>query len=179
MYSHKYGFNASYLIPRANSEHVGYSLNDLVNDYRAPAHLTYDGAAVQVGRNTNFQKSVQKYKIKTHVWAPRRPNENPVEGAIREIKMRWYRIQAKLKVPDLLWDYGITYFCETENLTVNNPRYSNGQTPLEIIMGETPNVSGYLDFGFYDWITYRNKAGLGQTEIGRWIGVLHRVGNLM
>ena len=78
MYIHKCGFNASYPIPRANSEHIGYSLNDFVSDYGATDHLTYDGAAVQVGRDTNFQKSVWKYKIKTHVSAPRRPNKNPV-----------------------------------------------------------------------------------------------------
>ena len=134
MYSHKCGFNASYPIPRANSEHVSYSLNNFVSDYRAPEHLTYDGAAVQVRRNTNFQKSVQKYEIKTHVLAPRRPNKNPVEGDIREIKKRWYRIQAKLKVPDRLWDYIIMYVCETGNITVNSSRYSNGRTPLEIIV---------------------------------------------
>ena len=32
MYSHKCGFNASYPIPSANSEHIGYSLNDLISD---------------------------------------------------------------------------------------------------------------------------------------------------
>ena len=60
MYSHKCGFNASYPIPRANVELIGYSLNDFVSDYGAPEHLTYDGAAVQVGKNTNFQNSVRK-----------------------------------------------------------------------------------------------------------------------
>ena len=44
MYSHKCGFNASYQITKANSEHVGYILNDLVSDYGAPEHFTYDGA---------------------------------------------------------------------------------------------------------------------------------------
>ena len=83
MYSHKCGFNASYTIPRSNSEHIGYSLNNFLSEYGAPEHLTYDGAAMQVRRNTNFQKSVRKYKIKTHVSALRRPKENPVEGDIR------------------------------------------------------------------------------------------------
>ena len=148
MYIHKCVFNASYPIPRANSEHIGYSLNYFVSDYGAPEHLTYDGAAVQVGRNTNFQKSVRKYKIKIHVSAPWRRNENPVEGAIREINNLWYWIQANLKVQDSLWGYGITYFCETGNLTVNSSIYSNGQTPLEIVTGETPDVSKYLNFVF-------------------------------
>ena len=71
MYSHKCGFNASYPIPRDNNEHVGYSLKDFVSDYVTPENLTYDGTVVQVGRNTNLQKSVRKYKIKTHVLASR------------------------------------------------------------------------------------------------------------
>ena len=33
-------------------------------------NLTYDGAAVQVGRHTNLQNSIRKYKIKTHVSVP-------------------------------------------------------------------------------------------------------------
>ena len=63
---------------------------------------------------------------------------------------------------DHLWDYGIMYVCETGNLTVNSPGYSNRQTPLDIITGETPEVSEYLDFGFYNRITYRTNSGLVQ-----------------
>ena len=88
-------------------------------------------------------------------------------------------MQAKKNIPDRLWDYGIDYVCETANLTVNSSRYSDGKTPLEIITGETPDLSEYLDFGFYDWVTYRNKDGLGVPEVGRWLGVSHRVGQLM
>lgn len=179
IYSHKCGFNAVYHMAAANNENVGYSLNDVVNDYGAFEHLTYDGAAVQVGRNTLFQKSLRKYYIKSHVSAPRRPNENPAEAAIREVKKRWYRMQAKKNIPDRLWDFGISYVCETGNLTVNSSRYSNGRPPLEIITGETQDVSEYLDFGFYDWVLFRTNAGLGLPEIGRWLGVSHRVGQLM
>ena len=52
------------------------------------------------------------------------------------------------------------------NLTVNSSRYSDGRTPLEIITGETPDQSEYLDFGFYEWVTYRNNSGLGVPEVG-------------
>ena len=78
-----------------------------------------------------------------------------------------------------MWDYGIDYFCKTENMAVNSSRYSNGQTPLEIITGKTPYVSEYLDFGFYDWVTYQNNARLGLPEIGKWLGVSQQVGQLM
>ena len=50
---------------------------------------------------------------------------------------------------------------------------------MEIITGETPYLSEYLDFGFYDWVTYRNNAGLGVPEVGRWLGLSHRFGQMM
>ena len=80
--------------------------------------------------------------------------------------MKWYRMQVKKNIPDRLWDYVINYVCETENLAVNSSRYSDGRTPFEIITGETPDLSEYLDFEFYDWVTYQNNAGLGVPEVG-------------
>lgn len=179
IYSNKNGFSVPYHMARANNENVGYSLQSFVNDYGAPEHLTYDGATVQVGRKTIFQNAIRKYEIKTHVSGPRRPNENPAEGAIREIKRRWYRLKEKKNIPDRLWDFGIEYICETANLTMNTSRYSKERVPLECITGETPDISEYIDFGFYDWVLFRTNAGLGTAEIGRWLGVSHRVGQVM
>jgi len=51
--------------------------------------------------------------------------------------------------------------------------------PLEVIAGETPDISKYLDSEFYDWVTFRGNAGLGEVELGRWLGIAHRVGCLM
>jgi hypothetical protein len=63
---------------------------------------------------------------------------------------------------------------------VSSSKYANGRTPLEIITGETPDISEYLDFSFYDWVRYRTNAGMGESSIGRWIvGVSHKVGMLM
>ena len=45
--------------------------------------------------------------------------------------------------------------------------------------GETPDISEYLDFGFYDKVLYSDNAGMGPRLPGRWLGVSHRTGNLM
>jgi hypothetical protein len=79
----------------------------------------------------------------------------------------------KKQVPRRLWDYGILWECETGNVTVNSSRYAEQRTPLEIITGETPNISEYLDFGIYDWITFKTNAGLAPPVLGRWLGVSH------
>ena len=179
VYSNKNGFTKLYHLSKADNEQVGYSLNAFVSDFGAPESLTYDGAAVQVGRKTIFQETIRKHDIKPHVSAPRRPNENPAEAAIRELKRRWYRLQSNLNIPDRLLDYGLEYVSETGNLMVNSSRYSAGRTPLEIVTGETPDLSEYMDFGFYDWIVFRTNAGMGELELGRWLGVSHRVGQMM
>ena len=48
-----------------------------------------------------------------------------------------------------------------------------------MVMGETPYISEYIYFGFYDWVTYRSNAGLGKLSIGRWMGVYHKVVQLV
>ena len=60
--------------------------------------------------------------------------------------------------------------------TTSSSRYANGRTPLEFITGETPDISEYLDFGFYDWVVYKSNAGVDSPELVRWLGVSHRTG---
>jgi hypothetical protein len=81
---------------------VGDTLTQFIGNFGAPAHLTFDGASVQTGPRTRFLEAIRRYEIKYHVSGPRRPNENPAEQSIHEIKKRWYRIMLKKKVPPRL-----------------------------------------------------------------------------
>ena len=55
----------------------------------------------------------------------------------------------------------------------------HARTSLEKVTGETPEISDYVDFSFYDWCWYKENAGMGETKIGRWLGVSHQTGSLM
>jgi hypothetical protein len=85
----------------------------------------------------------------------------------------------KKKVPKRLWDYGFRWVCEIQNRTSNTARGLNGRCPLAKVTGESVDITEYLDFGFYDWVWFKENAGLGETKVGRWLGVSHRVGPLM
>ena len=95
IYTHKIGFAVSYPLPVAKGDEVGQTLSNFIHDYGAPEHITFDGAQVQVGKNTLFQKTLRKHVIDYHVSSPRRPNENPAEGSIREIRRRWHRTMVR------------------------------------------------------------------------------------
>lgn len=177
-YSAKCGFAATFPMDSINGDSIGYSLKTFISEFGAMEHLTFDGAMAQTGSKTLFMNTIRENDIKYHVSQPYRPNENPAESAIREIKRRWYRIMMKKNVPKRLWDFGFVWVCDTGNMTVSSSRYAKGRTPLEIVTGETPEISEYIDFGFYDWVVYKENAGLGETKLGRWIGVSHKVGPL-
>ena len=55
----------------------------------------------------------------------------------------------------------------------------HGRTGLEKVTGETPEISEYTDFGFYDPCWYKENASMGETKMGRWLGVSHKTGSLM
>ena len=165
--------------PMASKSSAGEGLRQFIHEYGRPEHLTFDGSREQCGRKTEFMKNVRKYSVDYHITEPDRPNHNFAEGVIREIRKKWFRVMVKRRVPKRLWDYGLRWVCEIQNRTANSARDLHGRCPLEKITGESVDISEYLDFGFYDWVWYKENAGLGETKLGRWLGVSHRVGTLM
>ena len=64
------------------------------------------------------------------------------------------------------------------SLTANTSFALEVQTPIKKDTGKTPDTSENLDFGFFDWVWYKDNAGVGDNMCGRWLGVSHRVGSL-
>ena len=64
-------------------------------------------------------------------------------------------------------------------LTASTAGKLQGRTPLEFPTGETPDISEYLDFGWYDRVWYKEDAGLGDNKLGQFLGPSHKVGSLM
>ena len=85
----------------------------------------------------------------------------------------------RTQVPTRLWDYGMRWSADVMSLTHTSAGDINGCIPLAKLTGETPDISQYLDFGFYDRVWYKDNAGLGPQLPGRWLGVADTHGNLM
>jgi hypothetical protein len=99
-----------------------------------------------VGPKTEFMKEVNRMKIRRKCSeVGRRSNQNyTAEREIGELK-KWRRNRMlKRKVPPRLWDYGLFY--ET-NILNRIPRGREQRTGIEIVTGETPDISEWIDFG--------------------------------
>jgi hypothetical protein len=167
------------IYPMATKKDAGLALKAFILELGVPDDLTVDGSFEQNKPGTEFMKTCRKNDIKVTRTEPERHNQNPAEGVIREVRRRWFRTMIRKRVPRRLWDYGVRWTTQVMQRTSTQAGGLRGRCPLEDVTGETVDISEYLDFGFYDHISYKENAGLGATLIGRWLGVSHRVGGLM
>jgi hypothetical protein len=85
----------------------------------------------------------------------------------------------KKKVPSRLWDYGLVN--EGELLSMMS-RGKDGRSGHEEVTGNTPDISEWLDFEYYDlvwWWDRPNKPNVmdEMKRLARWLGVSHHVGS--
>ena len=64
-------------------------------------------------------------------------------------------------------------------IIASNSGNLNRRTLLELISRETPDMSEYLDFGFYERVLFREHTGLGLTKLGRFLRASGTVGSLL
>ena len=158
---------------------VAQALTEFADDVGIPDTLLSDGAPEMVGTKTEFMKEVNRLKIRLKRSKVGQSNQNyAAEREIVKLQKGWWNRMLKRKVPPRLWDYGLVY--ET-NILNRIPRGREQHTGIEIVTGETPDISEWLDFKFYNWVWYYNQKKIEIDGIGRclarWLGVAHRVGS--
>ena len=62
---------------------------------------------------------------------------------------------------------------------VNSRFDTHRKTPFEIVLDDTPDISEYMDFSFYSYVTSKENAGLGDSILTKFLGVSHKIGNSM
>ena len=87
----------------------------------------------------------------------------------------------KKRVPKRLWDFGLVYKSE---LLTRMSRGSDKHSGYEEVTGDTPDISEWLDFEFYDlvwWLDRPNKPDVTDTtrRLACWLGVSHRISSDM
>jgi len=94
------------------------------------------------------------------------------------VRRRWRLLYQRRSIPRRLWDYAVVHIARLMSLTV---RAGGDWTPMEEITGETPDISEYIDFDFYDWVWYIDNPNDKEEppKLGRWLGVAENYGASM
>ena len=163
--------------PMKSKSEAGCALQHFQEDVGTPRVLVVDGSQEQTGKKSEFFERTRKSNVVLRTTEPYTPRQNSSEGVIGRLKKKWRTRMLKSHVPTRLWDYGFVYESEIMNRTA---RGDNKLTAYERIAGETPDISEWMDYGFYDWVYFWDVPGDSENpKIGKWVGVSHRIGNAL
>jgi hypothetical protein len=167
-------------IPMTSRKDAGKSLIEFTDDVGIPERLVTDGATEFTGPHTEFVKEARRMRIMLHTTEQGRKNQNhAAEREIGFLSKRWKLRMTKKKVPKRLWDFGLVY--ESELLS-RMARGDDRRTGYEVVTGQTPDISEWLDFECYDlvwWLERTEKPNITDYtgRLARWLGVSHQVGS--
>ena len=88
----------------------------------------------------------------------------------------------KTNSPKRLWDDCIELQGYIQSNTFSDHFLCEGQTPETIVMGNTPDISPFVQSGWYDWIWFRDtdkQFPSDKQQIGRYLGPSLNVGSKM
>ena len=182
IYGNKFGFIKAYPMETHDKDHVGDSLTLMIQDVGVMQKLHTDNAPEMVGRRTPFFRRARKEGINLTSIEPLRPDENYGEILVKRAKIISAKLMIRKNVPLRLWCYSLEYSTELSSLMVPNQYRNKGRSGYEIVFGSTPDISEYVEFEFYDYCWYWDTPQSyphEKKQLGRWLGIAHRVGQSM
>ena len=169
-----------YVVPLRNNKTPAmlYALQKFVAEVGRPRILKSGRAPETLGDHTPFNSFCRKFHIQCKYWETGRHEGNRAESAIRELKRRWKFDMYRKQVPHRFWDKALVYHGEI--LTLLSER-QDGKTGWEHVLGQTPDISNWLEFTFYCPVWYihdhENTMLTSNSRLGRWLGVNNSVDN--
>ena len=121
-----------------------------------PSTLVMDGVREQV--MGEFSHNVRQADCHVMQTEPYSPWQNTAESTNRELKKGAGRKMIKSTSPKKLWDDCLQIEMEIRSCTANNVFELKGEVPRTVMKGETANITHLCEFGWYDWVYFRDNA---------------------
>ena len=145
-----------------------------------PAIIRSDNSKMQ-RYSTRLLTRLREWRVAAEFTEPHHPQQNPAElRAIRWIKRSIQTLRIRTGAPSSVWFWMAKYLVDVHNVTADETL--GWYTPWSKRRGETPDISAFLQFRFYERIYYLNPdAKFPETKehLGYWLGIADHVGNRM
>jgi hypothetical protein len=156
------------------------ALKDFIREYGAPYHLRSGNSTMQTGHL--FTSICHRYNISQSWIEPHHQQQNLTERRIQDIiKKVVNKILDHTGAPEELWflstEYGV-YLLNRTSLSA-----LNGKTAIEVMTGETPDISNLLMFEFFEPVYYYDPSVPFQASkqecLCHFVGIAKIVGDTM
>ena len=139
-------------------------LLDMFRNIGVPLSMRRDNSKMQASHVWN--SIMRDYNCKDEFTEPYHPQQNPAERRNGLIKEKMKRIFSETKCDPRSWFRLYSHVVDIMNRTAY--KSIDWRTPIEKSTGQTPDISGLLDFFFWDKVIYYDLPSEGE-KIGRWV----------
>ena len=156
-----------------------HTLEDEIRKYGAMDRLISDNAKAQI--SARVKEILRTYAIDDWQSEPYKGNQNFAERAWRDTKRKVNVLLNNSGAEDEAWFLALEFICFVQNHTAVDSL--GGRTPIEWLLGITPDISVLLQFQFWEpvyYAKYDEKFPSDSTELlGRFVGISENVGHAM
>ena len=142
--------------PMKDRKEMPDTLSQFFREEGVPSKLIVDGAREQIGQKVRRACSDANCSLRQLEYDT--PWANRAEMAIRELKRGVRRMMRSSLSPLRLWDYCSQLQARIRSSTAHNNVRLDGQVPQTLVDGTTFDISNLAEFGWYDWIKYRDTT---------------------
>ncbi len=150
---------------------------DFLRNEGIPSVLRRDNSKTQ--QSQKVTELHHQYGIKDEFSEPHNQQQNPVESqGIKWLKMHIDTVLNRSGAPDFLWLEAAKWLCGIHCYTADETL--NWQIPHTVHHGDTPDISAYLMFQFYEKVLYLDceSSFPSSKELpGYFVGVADNVGD--
>ena len=154
------------------------ALDDFGRQEGIPAIIRSDNSKMQ-RYGAAWVNRLREWLCAAEFTEPHHPQQNPAElRAVKWLKHNTKILRQRTRAPKNLWLQACKYMADIHNVTSDETL--DYKTPYSKRRGETPDISPYLQFKFYEKVYYLDpseKYPETKEKLGRWIGVAHNVGD--
>ncbi len=160
-----------------SESHAVGAYEDFLRSEGAPSTLRRDNSKVQTG--LKFLELNRKYLVADEYTEPHHPQQNPAEmRAVKWIKEHTQILLDRQGAPPSLWLQAAQYLADLHNVSADETL--RWETPTTMRHGDTPDISAFLHFRFYERILYLDPMETypqTKEKAGYWVGIASNVGD--
>jgi hypothetical protein len=178
VYSTSFGWARAHPMTRKGEAHETLSL--LFHRDGVPPTMVLDGSKEQT--KGDFKRKLCEADCHARQTEPYSLWQQAAEGCIRELKRGVSCKMIKTGSPRVLWDHCIELEALIRSSTCNNFYMTNGKVPETIMTGSTADISHICEFGWYDWVMFRDNVPTFpdvKLILGRYLGPATNVGSAL
>lgn len=160
-----HGFSKFY--PMVTKNETVQALDDFIASHGIMERLITDGDGT-METSKAWKNAISMYKINQRWTEPYSPWQNRAELDVREAKRGIKRFMKRSKSPHRLWCFCGELVTALRSHTAYDSPLLRGRTPIESVIGYTPDISLYIQHNWYEQVWYRDNDGA--DKVGYWLG---------